>query len=76
MNRYHLTAHFVEEQRKGFRVAHTIDLESNSNEQINKRAMDFLSDYNHNYCDSLLFTVVELGEKDLYKESQIKGNEV
>jgi len=57
--RYHLVASFVEEQRKGFRVGHQIDFESDDNEEINKRAMSFLSSYNHDYCDSLDFHVSE-----------------
>lgn len=57
--RYHLKAFFVEEQRKGFKVGHRIDFESDSNEKINEKAMGFLSNYNHNYCHSLLFEVKE-----------------
>ena len=57
--RYNLFASFVEEQRKGFKVGHRIDFESNSNTQINEKAMGFLSDYDHNYCHSLSFCVTE-----------------
>ena len=57
--RYHLTGHFIIEERKGFPVHSTIDFESDSNEEINKHAMGFLNGYDHNYCHSLLFKVEE-----------------
>jgi len=57
--RYHLTAFFCEEQRKGFKVCHRIVFESDSNQEINQKAMEFLQDYNHNYCHSLKFLVIE-----------------
>lgn len=58
--RYHLVGFFTEEQRKGFKVGHRIDFESDSNEEINKKAMAFLSGYNHKYCHSMDFHVTEV----------------
>jgi len=57
--RYHLTGSFKIEQRKGFIVTKVTDFESDSNEEINQKAMLFLSDYDHTYCHSLKFLVTE-----------------
>jgi len=59
MKRYHLTGSFKIEQRKGFIVTKVTDFESDNNEEINEKAMKFLSDYDHNYCYGLTFLVKE-----------------
>lgn len=59
MKRYHLTGSFKIEQRKGFIVTKVTDFESDSNEEINQKAMLFLSDYDHSYCHGLDFHVTE-----------------
>ena len=57
--RYKLTGHFIIEERKGFPVHSVIDFEADSNEEINEKAMGFLSRYDHNFCHSLVFEVKE-----------------
>lgn len=59
MKRYYLTASFIEERIDGFQVHHTIDVEINSHDELNIKIQTFTSSYNHNYCHSMKFQLIE-----------------
>ena len=59
MKRYHLIAEFKEEQRKGFVVTHTIDVEIDSHNELNEKLESFTMSYNHNYCHSMKLQLME-----------------
>jgi len=59
MKRYHLVAEFKEEQRKGFVVTHTIDVEIDSHNELNEKLESFTMSYNHNYCHSMKLQLIE-----------------
>jgi len=59
MKRYHLVAEFKEEQRKGFVVTHTINIEIDSHNELNDKLESFTMSYNHNYCHSMKLQLIE-----------------
>ena len=59
MKRYRLMASFIEEQRVGFQVHHTIDVEIDSHNELNEKLESFTMSYNHNYCHSMKLQLIE-----------------
>jgi len=57
--RYNLNAHFIEEQRKGFAVHHTIDTKIETFVELQDRIDSFLSQYNPRYCYGLVLGISE-----------------
>jgi len=51
--RYHLNGHFIEEQRRGFAVHHTIDTTLETFTELQDRIDSFLSPYNPRFCYGL-----------------------
>jgi len=57
--RYNLNAHFIEEQRKGFAVHHTIDTKIETFAELQDKIDSFLSPYNTRYCYGLVLGISE-----------------
>ncbi len=57
--RYHLNGHFIEEQRRGFAVHHTIDTTLETFAELLDRYNSFLSPYNPKFCYGLTLGISE-----------------
>jgi len=57
--RYHIHGHFVEEQKKGFAVHHTIDTTLETFTELQDRYDSFLSSYNVRFCYGLSIGISE-----------------